>query len=50
VIGSWRRSMRTRRVEVEVQPWLPLTSSQWRAVEKEVAALGRFLDLPATIS
>ena len=43
VAGTWRREQRSRRVVLEVRPFVPLGAGRWRDVERAAAAYGRFL-------
>lgn len=48
--GLWSLQRRIATVRVRVEPFAPLTGEEEAAVADEVAALGRFSGLPATLS
>jgi hypothetical protein len=49
LVGRWRRSVAGDRLTVEVRPLRPFTTSEQKAIEREVERYGRFVGLPATI-
>ncbi len=49
VVGTWKRTERTRDVRVTVAPFTPLTPTASRAVETAATAYARFVGLPLTL-
>lgn len=49
VVGLWRRTTRTRQVDVTVTPFDEPSARRARAVEGAAAAYGRFLGLPVRV-
>lgn len=50
VAGSWRRTISTNALAIELAPYRRLTRPERKAVEDQAQRYGRFLSLPATIS
>ena len=46
VVGTWRRTLTTKGVAVEPQPFAPLTSGQARAFDAAIADYAAFLERP----
>jgi hypothetical protein len=50
VLGGWRRGRRAGGVAIEVTPLVTPTPAQRKALAAAVAALGAFMDVPATLA
>ena len=48
-VGTWTSARRSRRVEIALEPFRALTSTEKRGVETEAADIGRFLGSPAEV-
>ncbi|MFO0600750.1 MAG: winged helix DNA-binding domain-containing protein [Myxococcaceae bacterium] len=49
VVGTWKRSVQPRRVQLELLPFEPLTSSAGRALESAAHAFARFYQRPVEL-
>jgi hypothetical protein len=47
--GIWARERRGRRLDVQVEPFAPLSAATRRAIRDEAERLGEFLDTPAEL-
>lgn len=50
VAGTWKRKLKQNTVAVTISPFRTLNNKENEAIEKEVAAFGKFLGLTATIA
>ncbi len=49
IVGTWRRTVRARRVDIGISLFEPLTGCE-RAIDAAAERYGRFLNLPPTVS
>jgi hypothetical protein len=49
VSGGWRRAVGTRRIEVDVLPYRPLTRAERQSLDLAIESYARFMGLPATL-
>ena len=50
VAGIWERRTRGRRVEIRVEPFVPLTTPQGQQVEAEAVRIGESLDIEVALA
>lgn len=50
VVGTWKRTMTTKALSIQLSPFTPLSVSQLKAVRAAAEALGTFYSLPITIA
>jgi len=48
-VGVWNLMRRTRRIEVHVEPFRPLSAGEKEEIGEEVADIGRYLGFPAEV-
>ena len=49
IVGTWRRTVRSKGVEIAAQPWAPLTATARRGVERAAQRYGAYLGLSPTV-
>lgn len=49
VVGTWKRKLKTKRVEIALSPFKPLTEAQYAGLQPVVRAYGRYLGLEAQL-
>jgi hypothetical protein len=49
-VGGWRLTIERKQATVEIQPLVPLTEGEWAGLDDEAERLGRFLELPVSVS
>jgi hypothetical protein len=49
IIGTWKRMIKKRTVEIALNPFQPLHSAEMRVLDEAIARFGTFLGLPARI-
>ncbi len=50
VVGTWKRTIKTKMVNVEIELFTPLQPAETRALQDVVERYARFMDLPVTPS
>ena len=50
VVGTWKRTIKTKMVNVEIELFTPLQPAETRALQDVVERSARFMDLPVTPS
>lgn len=49
IVGTWRRTVRSKTVEIVPQPWAPLTAAARRGIERAAQRYGAYLGLSPTV-
>ncbi len=49
VAGTWKRTIKTKSVEIDLKPFRPLTKAEQSALNNEVKRFSKFLGLPPVI-
>jgi hypothetical protein len=50
VVGTWKRTIKTKMVNVEIELFTPLQPAETRALQDVVERSARFMNLPVTPS